>query len=185
MSARGHPNSRLAALALPAAEVVELDAAPAALWSADRKRCVLNGSATALLGFSAAECIDKESWLARVEARDRDGFRAFCRALYEEARPIACRYGFLPRGAARAIELQETAQRLLATDGAIVVLSRYAPALTREGRGVAHKIRNHLQAIRGEVDLLSLSGTLPQRTYESISRSIDGIHDLTEKIEKA
>jgi PAS domain-containing protein len=185
MSAGRHPNSRLAALSLPAIAVLELDTAPAALWSVDRKRCILNGAATALLGFSAAEfCADKKLWLARVEARDRDGFLTFWRALYEETRPMGCRYGFLPRGTARAFELQETAQQLLAADGTPVVLSRYTPSLTREGRGLAHKISNHLQAIRGEADLLRLSGTLPQRTYESISRSIDGIHDLTEKIEK-
>lgn len=173
-------------MALPATAVLELDTAPAALWSVDRKRCVLNGAATALLGFSAAEfCADKELWLARVEADDRDSFLTFCRALYEEAQPMACRYGFLPRGTARSIELQETAQQLLAADGTSVVLSRYTPALTCERRGLAHKIGNHLQAIRGEVDLMRLSGALPHRTYESISRSIDGIHDLTEKIEKA
>ena len=171
---------------LAAATVLQLIGGPAGLWSDDREHCLFNGAATALLGYQDADFRDdRELWLARVEPRDRDAFQEFCQAVRRGGSSMTCRYRFLPRATTRAVELQETAQRLTAAGNAPVIFSRYAgPGVPSDARGLVHKIGNHLQAIRGEVDLLRLSGVLPQGSGDSISRSIDAVHDLVAEMER-
>lgn len=171
----------LPGLAIPASVVLRFVAGPAALWSG-RESGALNAAAAALFGFAEADCVDSGLWLERVEPRDRDAYEAFRRRLRPSSAPATCRYRFLPRGTAHAVELQETALCFTCADGARAILSRYAAP--GSGR-FAHKLGNHLQAIRGEVDLLRLSGTLPQAAAESIARSIEAIHRLAEEMGKS
>ena len=177
--------AELDSLAVPVTAVLELAAGPAALWSADRSSCIVNDAATALLGFRGADfCADKNLWCARIEPRDRDAFAAFCRAVQEARQPVVCRYRFLPRAATHAIELQETGLRLMSAQGAPLIFSRYATARASQAHKVMHKIGNHLQAIRGEVDLLRLSGALSQENADKVAQSVDAIRGLLEELEK-
>jgi len=48
--------------------------------------------------------------------------------------------------------------------------------------GLTHEIGNHLQAIRGELDLLTLSGALPQQSSKSVAFGVQQIHKLTREI---
>jgi hypothetical protein len=172
-------------LTVPVADVLELVADAAALWSADRSSCILNDAATAMLGFLGADfCADKDLWTARIEPRDRDTFLAFCQAVQDGGQPVTCRYRFLPRATTQAIEVQETALQLTSAQGAPIISSRYAAAPSREARKLVHKIGNHLQAIRGEVDLLRLSGALSQENADKVAQSVDAIRGLAEELEK-
>jgi hypothetical protein len=42
---------------------------------------------------------------------------------------------------------------------------------------------NCLQAIRGEADLLHLTGALPQQSFDNITQAIDQLHDLLSEID--
>ena len=98
-----------------------------------------------------------------------------------------CSYRFLPLNQALTIELEETALSLAAGPaGTPIVLCRYqlsTPERDAGGRAdprnLIHQIGNHLQAVRGEVELLRMFGALPQDSFEKISRGIDAVHDLT------
>jgi hypothetical protein len=45
-----------------------------------------------------------------------------------------------------------------------------------------HRVGNHLQAIRGELELLRMSGDLPERTFESVICHIDALHALAAEL---
>jgi hypothetical protein len=102
---------------------------------------------------------------------------------------MVCRYRFMPLGGSVAIELEETALRFaVEAEEKSAILSRYtAGEAPHHGpspvHGMVHKIGNSLQTIRGEVDLLRLSGALPQRTFDSILEGIDSIHNLAAEID--
>src|ERR671918_2075920 len=48
--------------------------------------------------------------------------------------------------------------------------------------GLTHDIHNNLQAIRGELDLLTLSGALPEQSSTTVIRGVDQIRKLTGEI---
>src|SRR5919106_1817630 len=48
--------------------------------------------------------------------------------------------------------------------------------------GLTHEIGNNLQAIRGELDLLTLSGALPEQSAKTVIRGVRQIHNLTGEI---
>lgn len=172
----------LPSLAIPASVVLRFVAGPAALWSGEPESAALNAAAAALFGFAEDSRVDSGLWLEHVEPRDRDAYEAFRRRLRQSSDPATFRYRFLPRGTARAVELRETALCFTAADGESSILSRYTAVA---GVRFAHKLGNHLQAIRGEIDLLRLSGALPQAAGESIARSIEAIHRLADEMEKS
>jgi len=45
-------------------------------------------------------------------------------------------------------------------------------------RSLVHHMRNNLQVIRGELDLLNLMRAMPRQSFENIDRCIDRLHDL-------
>ena len=47
---------------------------------------------------------------------------------------------------------------------------------------LTHEIHNNLQAIRGELDLLTLSGALPEPSSKTVVRGVDQIRKLTAEI---
>ena len=49
-------------------------------------------------------------------------------------------------------------------------------------RSLVHQIGNHLQLVRGEVDLLRLSGALPQPSFDTIIQGIENIYKLTVRL---
>jgi hypothetical protein len=49
-------------------------------------------------------------------------------------------------------------------------------------RSLVHQIGNHLQLVRGEVDLLRLSGALPPPSFDTIIQGIENIHKLTVRL---
>ena len=171
---------------LPVAAALEFVGGPAGLWSEDRRHCVFNQAAAALLGYGDHDfCADAALWLTRIDPGDRERFAAFCEAVRANSGPSDCHYRFLPAGAAGFIELHESARRIKPPEGAPVVLSRYRGSeAAGDCRRSAHKIGNHLQTVRGEVDLLRLSGALPERSAETICRSIEAVHELVQQIGK-
>jgi hypothetical protein len=162
---------------VPVSALLALYCCPAALWSADRKRSVFNLAARLLAGLpenlaSAAN----ETWLERVDERDQD---RLCRAwdsLRSGAESAVCAYRFLPEGSPAAIEIEETSVRLARAEDALV-LSRYRRK-TPDERSLAHRIGNSLQVVRGEVDLLRLSGAVPRQSVDPIIRGIESIREL-------
>lgn len=52
-------------------------------------------------------------------------------------------------------------------------------------RSLVHQIGNSLQSLRGEVDLLRLSGALPQRSFDRIVQGIENIRELTAGLDTA
>ena len=187
----------LPALTLPAGALLEFHCCPTALWSADRAECLFNGATTALLGFCDRDfCADRELWLARVDARDRESFLSSWNALQNGATKIVCRYRFFPRDKDLGIDVEETALLFPAGPvGRAAVLSRYQASGHTQGKprrdprerspvhALVHQIGNSLQAIRGEVDLLRMSGALPQRSFDNMTHGIDCIQNLVAQID--
>jgi hypothetical protein len=93
-----------------------------------------------------------------------------------------------PPGAS-PIELEERALRLpVGRSGEPVIRSGYRlnkPRKKRDQsslRSLVHQIGNHLQLVRGEVDLLRLSGALPPPSFDTIIQGIENIHKLTVRL---
>jgi hypothetical protein len=145
----------------------------------------MNRALSQLLGYREQDFHDNPAlWASRIDPADRQRFQAFCEAARQNGDGTSCRYRFLPAPPGASVELCETVRRVVAP-GAAVLLSCYT--VSREAadrRRIAHKIGNHLQAARGEVDLLRLSGTLPERNAATICQAIDAVHHLVEEIRK-
>ena len=45
-----------------------------------------------------------------------------------------------------------------------------------------HQVGNHLQAIRGELELLRMSGDLSEQAFESVVWHIDALHALAAEL---
>jgi nitrogen-specific signal transduction histidine kinase len=187
----------LSTLMMPVGALLEFLPCAAALWSADRTQCVLNTATKSLFGYGENDfCADRKRWLERIHPDDRESFLRASMALQQDERKISCHYRFTPQNHTRSIVLQETAVVLpsgLAGAAAILSVYQTEPAMDREPRGdrraqapvrgLVHHMGNSLQAIRGEVDLLHLTGTLPERSFENITRGIEQLHDLIGEIE--
>jgi hypothetical protein len=185
-------NSSLATLTVPINALIELFPCAAALWSADRSQCVFNSAMQALVSYRDNEfCADENLWLRCIDPRDREAFLSSWKSMQEGQAKISCRYRFSPRGR-MTMDLEENAMSLpLGTTAMPAVLSLYqskggihcerrdATAIHR----LAHHIGNSLQAIRGEVDLLHLTGALPQRSFDNITQGIEQLHDLLSDID--
>ena len=178
----------LSTLTLPALAVLDFQG-PAALWSSDRSRGVLNSAATALLrpGESDGNA-DADLWIQCIDSQDRERVRS---AWQSHQDTVVCSYRLMPSGAARAIELREIARRLSSgAPGEFVVLSRFE-LLERRGEEIAahgmrsliHQIGNHLQSIRSEADLSRLFGALSADSFGTIVRGIDSIQRLVAQLE--
>lgn len=188
--------ARLSNLTLAATTLLEFHCCPTALWSADRTECLFSSAAVALFGFRDSDFrADPKLWIARVDERDRDAFMSSWQRLRSGESKIVCRYRFSPQNASAAVEIEEAALLLSygATDNS-AVLSRYQAnraALCKPGRKgspveyLVHQIGNHLQGIRGETDLLRLFNGLPQRSFDTITHSIDRIQNLIAQIQGA
>jgi hypothetical protein len=169
---------------------------PAALWSRDRQWRVFNDLTRQLLGFCEHDFDSTGSlWMDRVHPDDqKDFFVAWNKLQNGEAR-ISCQYRFLPRHKIREIRLRESAflyhPREIAGP---VVWSFYSDDTPVEKEdteighvrellvGLTHEIGNSLQAISGELDLLMLTGALPQQSSKAMALGVQQIRKLTREI---
>lgn len=181
----------LATVSMPLGILIEFFPCAAALWSADRTQCVFNGAVKTLLGYGEKDfCADPNLWLECIYFRDRQNFLSAWTALQHGQRKISCHYRFAPQNRPHDIALQETAAVLPAGPTAKpAILSLYHKLMIgRELRDDAslrilvHRIGNSLQAIRGELDLLHLLGTLPQQSYDNITQGIEQLHDFISEV---
>jgi PAS domain-containing protein len=185
-------DTSLATLAMPIGALIEFFPCAAALWKVDRSQCVFNSAMETLVGYREDDfCADEALWLRRIDPRDREVFLSSWKTLQKGQAKISCRYRFTPRGRL-SIDVEETAMPVPpGPTGTAAVLSLYqAKAGIRRARcddaaihGLAHHIRNSLQAIRGEVDLLHLAGGLPQGSFDNITRGIEQLNDLLGEID--
>lgn len=187
----------LSNLTLAARALLEFHCCPAALWSEDRNECLFNSAGAALFGFRDSDfCANPKLWIARLDERDREAFISSWQSLRSGESKIVCRYRFSPQNAAEAIEIEESAWLLPADAvGKQAVLSLYeansAAPRRKAGRNgspvesLIHQIGNNLQAIRGETDLLRLFNGLPQRSFDTITHSIERIQSLLAQIDRA
>jgi hypothetical protein len=184
--------SSLATLTMPINALLELFPCAAALWSSDRSQCAFNSVMKTLVSYHEAEfCADETLWLRCVDPCDREVFLSSWKTLQKGQAKISCRYHFTPPGRL-SIDLEETATRVqLGPTATPAFLSLYqTTASIRRARRddtaihcLAHHMGNCLQAIRGEVDLLHLTGALPQQSFDNISQAIDQLHDLMSEID--
>jgi hypothetical protein len=186
----------LSDLTLAANAVLDAHCCPTALWSLDRAECLFNSPTVELFGFQDNDvCADPKLWVARIDERDRDAFITSWQRLQNGESKIVCRYRFNPPDASAAVEIVEDALLLPHGSGdKSAVLSRYQayrPALRKPGRNdlrveeLLHQIANYLQGIHGEADLLRLFNGLPQRSFDTITQSIDCIQNLLVQIDPA
>jgi PAS domain-containing protein len=184
--------SLLATLTVRIDALLELFPCAAALWSADRSQCVFNSAMETLASYPEDDfCADEALWLRCIDPRDREVFLSSWKTLQKGQAKISCRYRFTPPGRL-SIDIEETAVAvLLGPTGTSAVLSLYqTKAGIRRARrddaaiqGLVHHMGNSLQAIRGEVDLLHLTGALPQRSFDNITRGIEQLNDLLGEID--
>ena len=169
---------------------------PAALWSRDRQWRVFNGLTRQLLGFCEHDFGPSGSlWMDRVHPDDQQGFLAAWNKLQNGEARISWQYRFLPKHKSHELRLRESALLYHPREiAAPVVLSFYSDEtpVGKEGAeirqvrellvGVAHEIGNSLQAISGELDLLRLTGALPQQSSKAMTQGVQQIRKLASEI---
>jgi hypothetical protein len=178
--------------------LIDVAPGPAALWSLDRRSCVLSDRFRRLLGFEEGDFEDDPSlWLQRIHPEDHARFSRAWEKLEKGQKKIRCSYRFLPKGRTQEIRLQEVAFSYPIAHGfSRGICSLYSveaaapdksPGLQPTPelvRGLTHEIGNNLQAITGEVDLLRISGLLTAGASTSIKRGIEQIQRLAREIEE-
>ena len=171
---------------------------PAALWSRDHHPYALNRPACEMAGFTERDYLRRRSlWIDQIHVDDRDRFVSTWKSIQCGARSASCHYRFLPGGACRNIAVSEVlyAQPSPARDAPAIwsVYAREACAddETIERRqvrhlfdGLAHEISNSLQNVGGEIDLLSLAGSVPASSALTIQRGIEKIHELANEMSR-
>jgi len=165
---------------------------PAALWSLDRKACVLNTAARELFGFFENELTGDSFWLDRVHPDDREEFFSAIQRLIAGESQVTCRYRFLPKNETNGFWLREVSSRSgketiwsfyneeRLVDNAVDRLAQVEQSL----HALTHEIGNNLQVMRGELDLLRLSGKLPEESSAVIVHGISRVHALAREIEE-
>lgn len=177
--------------------LLELLPFPAALWSRDRCTCVFNTHTRRLLGYCESDFLRKtDLWMDRIHPQDRDGFTNAWRRIEGVEKTISCRYRFLTGYDDKQIRLQELLCSYSTPATAWpAVWSLYFDAQIIDDevsdggqiprdfvRSVTHAIGNSLQAIGGEVDLLRLTGDLPQQSARTVYHGVEQIRELVSDV---
>lgn len=177
--------------------VIERLPFPAALWSPDRQSCVFNNYVSRLLGFSENDFLQESSlWIERIHPKDRDSFISAWRQIQSgENNSASCYYRFQPGGRSEQIRMREDLFSYpLRKNKPAVVWSLYAqqedsdkeilesPSIRDFLNGFNHELGNGLQAIKGEIDLLLLAGSLPPQSARAVDRGIQRIAELTDEV---
>ena len=170
---------------------------PAALWSPDRQSCIFNNYVSRLLGFSENDFLQASSlWIERIHPQDRDSFKTAWRQIQSgESNSVSCSYRFLPGDRSEQIRMREDLFPYpLRKNKPAAVWSLYAQQEDSDKEilesssirdfvnGFNHEIGNGLQAIKGEIDLLLLSGALPPQSARAVDQGIQRIAELTDEI---
>lgn len=173
---------------------------PAALWSADRRFCVFNDSGKQLLEFDERELEQASAlWTDRIHPADRHGFVTAWRQFQSGATKITCEYRFR-KYRTQEIRIREISCSYPTPEKALpAIWSFYFVDLDdvnshRESaeigqvrellQGLTHEIGNILQAIRGELDLLRLSGALTQKSSRVIAQGFQQIRNIGSEIQQ-
>jgi hypothetical protein len=180
----------------PAAAILDHLPVPAALWSRNRQWCVFNDLTRQLLGFCEHDFGPTGSlWMDRVHPDDQEGFLTAWNKLQTGEVRISCQYRFLPKDKAHEVRLRESAFLYHPREIAVpVVWSFYSDDTPVEKEtveirqvrellmGLTHEIGNSLQAISGELDLLTLTGALPQQSSKAMTHGVQQIRKLTREM---
>ena len=158
---------------------IDIEALPVAvaLWSTDRRRCILNSSARALTNLSDEYLrADPEAWIERIHPQDRHLFSASWQKLRETGVKQSCDYRFFPIDGDRYLWLrEESAMHREAPPQTPWVVSHYVDVSNiKEGSsdgsasvqgvigGALHNVRNHLQTVRMGLDCLERLPAKPE-----------------------
>jgi signal transduction histidine kinase len=170
---------------------------PAALWSRNRRLGVLNDLTRQLVGLWEDDLeLTGSLWMDRIHPQDRDSVVAAWNRLQNDETKISCQYRFFPKHKTQEVWLKETSFWYHPRQGgAPAVWSFYTEEVTHKHKdfgetrnvrellvGLTHEIGNNLQAIRGELDLLTLAGALPEQSSKTVIRGVDQIRKLTAEI---
>ena len=177
---------------------LELLPFPAALWSHDRRNCVFNQNTRRLLGLAESDFLPSNGlveWTERIHPQDREKFETAWRRIESGEKSSSCRYRFFPKREDTQIAMQEflfSSSTLRQPSPAVWSLyvedqSTGEEVLERSDvrelvEGLTHEIGNSLQAIKGELDLLKLAGTLPQDSAGTIFRGVEHICALAGEV---
>jgi PAS domain S-box-containing protein len=165
---------------------------PAAIWSLDRTACVLNTAARELFGFSENELREESFWLKRVHPDDREAFLSATQRLIGGESQVSCNYRFLPKNETNGFWLREvssycnkeTIWSFFSTERPVDNAFDRLAQVERSLRALTHEIGNNLQVMRGELDLLRLSGKIPEESSAVIVHGITHVHALAREIEE-
>jgi nitrogen-specific signal transduction histidine kinase len=132
----------------------------------------------------------------RIHPQDRERFVNAWSRIEGGEKSTSCRYRFLPKNANKPIQLRES---LFSDSNPAIALPAVWSLYTEDQindeevlkkrqtgrelvRGLTHEIVNSLQAIGGEVDLLRLTGTLPQESAWAVRRGVEQIRALVSDV---
>jgi PAS domain-containing protein len=181
-----------------AALILEVIPYPVALWSLDRRSCILNHPTRELLGFSDDDFRQNSSlWTERIHPQDREAFVSSWAKLQAGEKRVSCQYRLLPKNQATALRLREISVVYSRRESdALGIWSLYSeePAFEDEFTGayslrkllggLTHDIGNNLQTISGELELSRWSGVLSVESAEAMARGITQIRTLAHEIEE-
>jgi signal transduction histidine kinase len=172
-----------------------------ALWTQDRRLCALNYQARRLTGFSETDFLnERELWLSRVDALDRDAYLAAWEKLAEGKEVVSCDYRFLCKGETKTLWLRDVSGSFQGPNGETdIVVSAYTeisdlrPRRARDRgaarnedvvsfvQSVVHEMQNSLHAVNMGLELISLGSERPLNC-ESIREGIERLHRLSWKL---
>jgi signal transduction histidine kinase len=185
--------------AVSAEAVLDVVPWPVALWTTgDHCSGVFNVLTRKLLGYCEHDFQQTPSlWRERIHPEDRDNFVAAWNKLRRGEKRVSCLYRFFPKNKDQEIRLREISSLYYLRDQeepAIWSFYLEEPNSDRggdEGRGMrelvlglTHEIGNSLQAISGELDLLILSGALPQQSGKAVTQGVQQIRKLAREIDE-
>lgn len=155
---------------------LELIPCPLAFWRSDDRFCIINLRTTQLTGYSADELRQNSSlWLERIHSDDRPAYSEARSRLQNSQTTCSLEYRFFPKGQSKEKWISETSLALRGEHGRDGIISVYqdisrlrelqrranpggpvpeGPALIA---GLIHELENHLQVIKGSLDLLRLN----------------------------
>jgi len=167
-----------------------------ALWSKDRRHCVLNSAARKLTNLSDDYLrADPEAWIERIHPQDRYLFSAAWQRLRESGARESCTYRFFPHADGSYIWIREDAvmRREAAAEAPWVACQYIDVSNERESApngpatvqgiigGLLHNVRNHLQTVRMGLDCLE---RLPAKP-EDILPLVTGIEQVLAVLKQA
>ena len=175
-------------------QILDLLPFPAVLWSRDRNPYVLNRSLRRLFGFAEIDAPNHffHHWRACIHPEDRQSFDSAWHQIDSGETDTCCQYRFFPRPKEFPIPIREflfSSSRPAWPSRSVWSLYVEDKGPRNEGmertpigelvKGLTHEIGNNLQAIRGELDLLTIAGTLPRNRASTIFRDLERIRALT------